>query len=480
MAKPDPFNVLAQGDPAAAAKIMQRIAKRLMVPHDGGQQEVLESDARFRILRAGRRWGKTKLAAREVVSNAIAGEDRMVWWVANTYRNVRRGYREVLRQLPPEFLAKPAPPATANELVLQLKNGTMIEFYSGGNPDALAGEGVDFVVIDEAALIPEHVWTQLIRPTLMDSKGKALIISTPRGHNWFWQLWQRGQDPMYKNYASWHFTSYDNPYIDNEEVEEAKASSPHIIFQQEFLAEFISHAASIFDLSGDDVRIVPNLAAPVGHIYMGVDLAKKEDFTVISASREGDRLPVYHDRFNSLSWPTQRALIIDAVRDIEAMPGVDGVTVMIDATGGGDVMVDDLEDEGLDVIGIKFSNAWKTSAVKLLAAALETGEAAILEHQVTEFEHYEYHLTPSGNYTFEAPAGGHDDEVAAKMLEHWGHVHEGPGNVTLVNTDGHVVYDDQAAEEAVTPGDIIYERVGSARSSAELMADPAVWSSAGF
>src|SRR4029077_13895049 len=105
-------------------------------------------------------------------------------------KNVRRGYREVLRQIPRELLAKEPPPATSNELIIQLKNGAAIEFYSGVNPDAMAVEGVDYVVVDEAALQAEHVWNQTIRPALMDQQGSAMLISTPRGRNWFWKLWE--------------------------------------------------------------------------------------------------------------------------------------------------------------------------------------------------------------------------------------------------------------------------------------------------
>lgn len=466
------------GDPALAAKIMGQLRGRVMVPHLN-QQPVLNSTARFKILRAGRRFGKTKLAARELLAAAVDGEDKMIWWVANTYRNVRRGYREVLRQLPPALLAKPAPPSSANELILILKNGTRIEFYSGGNPDALAGEGVDFIVVDEAALIPEHVWTQLIRPTLLDSQGKAFIISTPRGRNWFWQLWLRGQDPDYPNYESWHFTSFDNPYIDSTEIEEARESTPAIIYAQEYMAEFVSNAASIFTLT-EESRIAHQLEEAVGHIYVGVDLAKQNDFTVISASRQSDRAPVWLERFHELSWPMQRERIMDAVQQLELMPGVTGVTVLVDSTGAGDVVVDDLEDDGLDVIGIKFSQAWKTAAVKLLAADLERGQAVIMEESVHEFESYEYSITPNGNYTFQAAGAGNDDYVAAKLLEHWGHVHEGGNVVQLEGVRRRAVYDDLAQEEALTVDGIVYERTITPRSAAELMADPAVWENAGF
>lgn len=449
---------IAEVDPDAVNQAAEAVRGHVMIPHKGGQVEVLAAEERFQILRAGRRWGKTKVGARKILRSAIQSKKPTVnWWIANTYKNVRRGYREVVKQCPRELLSKSPPPSTANELALHFKDGSVIEFYSGGNPDALAGEGVDYVVVDEAALIPEHVWYQLVRPALMDKHGSALIISTPRGRNWFWKMYNLGQGKR-KGFKSWHFTTADNPYIDAEEVEEARQTLPDIIFRQENMAEFVDSAASIFDLS-EPGAIVPSLSEPEGHIVMGVDLAKKEDFTVLTAARTFDRAPVFHDRFNQISWPVQRDLIVGAATDLLEFPKVSGVTVVVDSTGVGDVVFDDLELSGIDVVGIKFTNAWKTSAVQLLAADLERGRAHILEEQVPEFETYEYEITDSGNFRFEA-ATGHDDEVAAKLLEHWGIVHEGPPDMQLISTDE----PEEARQETVTPD-----------SRQSLMDNPAAW-----
>jgi phage FluMu gp28-like protein len=416
------FAALVHADPAKAEAALQAIRKTLFIPHAGGQLEVMQSQARFRVIRAGRRWGKTKVSAREIINAALKEPGSMNWWVANTYKNVSRGYKEVVRQLPRQLLAQPAPSPTANNLVLRLINGSVIEFYSGGSPDALAGEGVDFIVVDEAALIPEAVWYQLIRPTLMDSRGSGMIISTPRGKNWFYKLWMMGQDARKTDYASWHFTSYDNPHIDDEEIREAESTLPHMIYQQEIMAEFLESAASIFHWEDDQVLAGP--VDPRGHLFMGVDLGKKEDFTVINVDRAIDRLPCFHDKFNAISWPAQRERIIEAKEYLEALPEVTGLTIGIDSTGLGDVVFDDLEEDGIDVLPFKFTNEFKQKMVMRLAADLERKEASILEEQEAEFGSYEYEITDSGRYKFEA-ATGHDDEVAAKLLSNWLAVEEG-------------------------------------------------------
>ena len=467
--KPDAaLAALREQDPERYKKVIAEQRRYAFKAHSAGQDAILRSPARFVTVRAGRRYGKTKVAARKLISHGLRNPGVVDWWIANTYKNTRRGYREVLRQLPPKFLAKPAPPATANDLTLVLGNGTRLEFYSGTNPDAMAGEGVGFVVMDEAALQNEVVWTQTVRPTLMDSQGGALLISTPRGRNWFWKMAQRGDDPLYPGYASFHFPTSANPLIPDSEIAEARESLPEIVFKQEILAEFIAGTASIFAVPDSAV-----LEAPLGfergeQIVMGVDLAKSQDFTVITAARGGDRQPVFHDRFNSIRWPEQRDRIRLAAASLEERGAT--VSVVMDTTGVGDVVFDDLEDEGMDVVPIKFTNEWKTKAVKLLASDLEQGKATILADQLPEFESYEYTITDTGRYTFSAPSGGHDDEVSAKLLEHWGLVNETLHDGIRMLDARPFFADDEDPLEAETEAEEVYPRTAE-----EMMNDPSVW-----
>jgi hypothetical protein len=444
----DQFAAVAAANPAAAKKLIADFKKTIVVPHSGGQIEVLEAKERFQVCCAGRRWGKTKIAVKKALRHCME-PDKVVWWVAPNYKNVRRGYREVLRQIPPGVLAKPAPVATSNELILQFTNGTRMEFYSAENPDSLAGEGVDYCVVDEAALISDTVWDQLLRPTLMDKHGHAFMISTPRGYNWFYRMWKSGQDQR-PGYASWRFPTETNPYIPASEIEEARHSLPLAIYEQEILASFISDAASVFRGLEDATRGLVEVE-PGSHVYLGIDLAKHYDFTVITGCRSSDRLPCYHDRFNAVSWVEQRRRIHDAVAKIEAQ-GVT-TTVCMDTTGVGDVVFDDLEAEGLDVMPIKFTNQWKQQAVMLLAADLERGLAFINPRQRDEFESYTYEITTTGRFKYGGPENGHDDEVSAKLLEHWGVVHGGVPDVRLLG----------ASEDAYSRTPFLSESGGSER-----------------
>lgn len=463
---------LGHTDPDLAESVFKEIEARRLKAHAGGQRAILNSDARFRTLAAGRRWGKTKVAAHEIVRRAME-PDQMIWWIANTYKNVSRGYREVVNQLPPSLLAKPAPSYTSTTKILQLKNGTMIEFYSGGSPDSLAGEGVDFVVVDEAALIPDNVWQQLIRPTLMDTGGEAFIISTPRGHNWFWQMWKLGQENK-AGYESWRFPQTANPYIPQAETDAAQEELPTIIFRQEIMAEFLAAGASIFGMGLERLdSIVDEIVEPRGNVFVGIDLAKKQDFTVITADREADGLPCYFERFQDLDWPTQQNRIAYAIQELEETPGVESVTALIDSTGLGDVVYDNLVGAGVDVTPVQFTNQSKEQMARLLAADMEHGRARILGDMREEFESYEFTLTPSGRYQFQA-ASGHDDMVAAKMLAHWGRIHEGGAGIEIVTIDR----DDLGAEARLRETILDHATPALPDPVSEIMSRPEAWTSA--
>jgi hypothetical protein len=483
---------LAEADPKEAMDLLERLERIVVRPHSA-QREVLEKDARFKVLNCGRRWGKTKLAAHIALKKARK-RNQMIWWVAPTYKVVKRGYKELLRQLPPDVLAAPAPPDTnfdaGRSVILKFKNGTNIEFYSAERPEGMLGEGVDFAVLDEAALMPENIWAQVVRPTLMDRQGGAIMISTPRGRNWFARAWNRGQseDGSNSEWASWTFPSWTNEFLPEGEIEEMRNDLPALLFQQEVEAKFIAAGSNIFVIPDE---IIKPLVPPAGHVVLGIDLARKVDYTVIYGANARTRENCYYERFQDITWPRQRRRIIRAVKRL-LKEGATGVTLCVDSTGVGDPTVEELEELGFDVIGLNFTT-WKEKMVKLLAKDMEDGKSFLIDNdQVEEFENYEMSLTEKGRATYAAPQGEHDDAVAAKMLQHWCIVNEGVPDATIIDgvatdsinrnepedihPDGDEMPDDEDwgdfdwdDEEGVSVETV------HARSTLEMMNDPACW-----
>ncbi len=205
--------------------------------HD--KQMVIHKDrSRFKMVRAGRRFGKTKLGVREIVDAALQGG--LAWWVAPTYKLAKPGWRDL------RFLADQIPGA-------EVRRGSMEIVFPGGgeaairtaqDPSNLRAEGLDYVVLDEAAYQPEEVWWESLRPTLIDHGGGALFISTPTGmQGWLYELWY-----AHENNPDWglhHYSSYDNPFLDPLELDGLREEMGELLFAQEILAEFVELSGSI-------------------------------------------------------------------------------------------------------------------------------------------------------------------------------------------------------------------------------------------
>jgi len=378
----------------------------------------------------------------------------MTWWVAPTYKVVKRGYAEVLKQLPDGVLTHDPPPESnfdaGRSVILRFKNGTKMEFYSAERPEGMLGAAVDYVVMDEAATMPARIWNQIISPTLIDHLGKALMISTPRGRNWFYQCWQKGQDPQQTEWESWTFTTQDNPTLPEGEADRMAADMPRMEADQEIYAKFLAAGSSVFwigdraeqILDGPPLEngLIPGFK-PEGFVVLGIDLARTNDYTVIYGARARDRRNCYFERMNAITWPEQKRRIKRAVRTL-MRSGAENVMLVMDSTGVGDPIVEDMEAAGYDVVPINFTTH-KNNMVKLLAKDLEENAAFIIAEGRTEFENYGMTLTPAGRMTYSAPEGEHDDVVAAKMLQHWGLINEGVPEVQVLGMGSDDVIDER-------------------------------------
>jgi hypothetical protein len=147
----------------------------------------------------------------------------------------------------------------------------------------------------------ETTWNLALRPSLIDQKGIAFFTGTPRGHNWYFRLWTRGQDPSQSDYKSWGFPSGNNPYLDPNEIASFARDMPDLAYRQEVLAEFLEDIGSVF--RGVDRIVKGNLQPFEGknHYVMGGDLAKHVDFTVLNVLDQNGHLCAF-DRFSQIDW----------------------------------------------------------------------------------------------------------------------------------------------------------------------------------
>lgn len=206
------------------------------------QQEVWESDARFKVVAAGRRFGKTVLGVAKILVAATSHPNSVSLWVAPSHSQARMALDMMASIIPREYREVNR---TLSEIYLP--NGSKIVFRSGERWDNLRGDGLVCAVLDEAAFLDERVWTEAVRPALSDHKGEALLISTFNGENWFYQYFRRGIEEDNDQWASWRFLTLDNPFIDPAEVEEAKRNLPREVFEQEYEASPMAFSGAVFD-----------------------------------------------------------------------------------------------------------------------------------------------------------------------------------------------------------------------------------------
>jgi len=389
-------------------------------PHRG-QQEFHQSNTRFRILACGRRWGKTKGGANETIKVASkAGQNSVGFCVAPTYWHTQKQWSEFFLYCPAEIIED----ISRVEHHVILTGNRHVWFKSADNPDSLRSEGLDWLWMDEGGQIKEEAWNLALRPALMDKKGCAWFTGTPKGHNWYWLLWLRGQNPDEQDYQSWQYSSKDNPYIDPQEIEEFARDMPKMAYRQEILAEFLEDIGTVF--RGVD-NIVDGVLEPVkpGKSYViGVDLAKHEDYTVMCVLDENGHL-CHFDRWGEYDWVYQRKRLVNLATQFN------NARLLIDSTGVGDPVFDELRRESVSVDGYKFTNASKKDLIENLAMQIENraitvpaylgdlhmhGNESVLERELRMFG---YETLPSGLVRYSAPEGMHDDCVIALALAVW-------------------------------------------------------------
>ena len=235
------------------------------------QQEVWNDETRFKIVAAGRRTGKSRLAAWMLILRALQTEKGHVFYVAPTQGQARDIMWQTLLELGNPVIVS----SHINNLQLKLVNGATISLKGADRPETMRGVSLRFLVLDEYADMKPEVFEQILRPALADQKGDALFIGTPMGRNHFYDLYQYGElgdDPTYK---TWHFTSYSNPLLDSEEIDVAKKSMSRYAFRQEFMASFEARGSEMF--KEDWIKFGEPDDEEVGDYYVSIDLAGFEE-----------------------------------------------------------------------------------------------------------------------------------------------------------------------------------------------------------
>lgn len=257
------------------------------------QSKVAIDTHRFRVLCCGRRWGKTTLAIEEIKGRAAIPNSRIAY-IAPTYQQARDIAWEALKR----ELKNAASKINESRLEITLVNGSSIVLKGWEAIETLRGQYFHLIVLDEVAMYRNFalIWQEVIRPTLTDYKGEALFISTPKGFNHFYDLFNQEQKDS--DYKSFHFSTFDNPYIPRDEIEKAKKEVTEDRFAQEYLADFRKTEGLVYK-EFDRTRHLYSDYFGKGVIktIAPVDFGTHNPAAVLTIRKDGDNRYFVHEEF---------------------------------------------------------------------------------------------------------------------------------------------------------------------------------------
>jgi hypothetical protein len=382
------------------------------------QQRIMKGLGRYNAIACGRRYGKTVLGVHRIVPHVLAGFP--CGWFAPTYKYLGEAWRDFKRLLKPVIRY-----SNKSEGRIELITGGVIEFWSMQDPDCGRSRKYKHVVIDEAAKAPHlrQAYNESIRATLTDFRGSADFLSTPKGKEFFWECYCKGQDPLQPNWRSFTAPTASNPWIHPDEILELELGLPERVYTQEILAQFHDDGGGVFrkvkdavdtDRTADDLPVI-------GMKYsQGSDLARIIDFSVNSTVNRAMR-QVAFDRYQQLPWAIQCERIARNSRRFHNAP------VTFDATAmGGDMMAEQLKAYKMGrLCPFVFTNASKEALIDNLALLFEQEAIRLMDipEQTSELQAFEYEITKTRKIRMQAPEGLHDDCVMGLALSVWGMNH---------------------------------------------------------
>lgn len=268
-------------------------------PHPG-QQLLFDNEARFKVWVCGRRWGKSLAAARWAEPKILIPGTRG-WVVSKTYDLTRKVTREIYQDLIVKMGLNLVVDQQTGPIEFEFSFGSVVEGKTADHPESLLGEGLDWLVFDESAKCKQSVWEYFLRPTLSDRDGECLFISTPNGYNWVYDLYMRGQDPNFPEWCSYTSPSWDNPYLNKADIEEARRTLSAAAFAQEYGGEFTLYAGQVYKEFDERIHVIPeaNLRIPTGwKRYRAVDFGYENPFACLwIAVDPEDRVYVYDEYY---------------------------------------------------------------------------------------------------------------------------------------------------------------------------------------
>ena len=363
---------------------------------------IINEGYKYYILNIGRQFGKTMLGINQMLYWAINHKGCNIAWVTPIYKQSKKVFDEM------EKVTKSSGIFEYNRSDLTISGfNSQIQFFSGERPDNIRGNTFDYLIVDEMAFTRPELWSEVLSATVLVKGKKVIFISTPKGKNHFYQL---SLQPNYDNrYKYFHYSSYDNPMIDAEDLEERKRSLPKHIFEQEYLAKFIDNASGLF--KNVDSCVIKT-AERTQKLFGGLDIGRADDYTVLTILNKNYQM-VYVQRWRQQEWSKIIDEVATKIREYNA-------EIFVEVNNQGDVFFEMLQNKVYNNIQpYVTTTATKPIMIEDLAVHFENKDIGILNENwlVDELNAFTYiYNEKTRRVQYGAPQGIHDDGVMSLAL----------------------------------------------------------------
>lgn len=385
---------------------------QLFNPHSAQRKiidDFADSSHKFGVVVTSRQWGKSLLAQNLLLYWLLKTPNQKGCWVSPVYNQCRKVFQE-LTNAAHEIITK----SNKAELTVEFINGSTLIFLSSERPDSIRGFSFNYVIVDEASFVSEQAVNEAIFPTLSALGKKCLIISTPKSKNWFYSAYLKGLNEG-GDYISFRGKSTDNPYVDQQFIEEQRRSLPESIYRQEYGAEFTDSGNDVFT-NLENVCNINGWTSPQSNerYFCGIDFGMQRDYSVLTIVSELGRV-AYIERINGSSYAEVAEQFSAALRRYKITGGY------AETNGVGLPVFEMLSKNEKKLRPFTTTNESKNQGIRTLIHDIQEG---ILElpHKdffpqlYNELNAYSYKISANGTVTFNAPNGANDDCVMSLML----------------------------------------------------------------
>lgn len=373
---------------------------------------ILSSDSKYHLAAIGRQWGKTIMAQNLILYWGINNPNSVILWISPVYSQATRVQKELVRAIGMGDIIKHNN-YSSNEITLH--NGTQIYFRSSERSDTIRGFTCDYGIIDEAAFMHNDAFREAIEPVFLVRGKKIVFISTPKGRNFFFDLYQLGASPDHPNYVSYKGKSEDSPFISHEAIAQAKRTLPEAVFKQEYEASFIDDGGEVF--TGLDDLAFKAWPQKKGQVYCGIDVGRANDYTVGTfMDSEGQVLEIY--RNNNANWN-------DMVRDLSERIRHYDAQCMIEVNGVGDPIFEQLKRAWPKIDPFTTTNKSKQEIIEGLILDVNERTISIPDSNLFpslyhEMQIFTYDYSPkTRTIRYGHPPGHHDDTVMSLAITNY-------------------------------------------------------------